>query len=98
MYCGAIGIEVHEGRLVAVHRCERGFFHGEPSGGESAQLRVLLPEVGFDELRGREELQNGDIASRQPASGGFTTALRKQILAAQGGGTGNRGARRESTF
>jgi hypothetical protein len=30
--------------------------------GEATQLRVLLPEVGFDEFGGSEELQNGEIA------------------------------------
>ena len=39
----AIGIEVHEGRLIAVHRCERGGLHGELARGETTQLRILLP-------------------------------------------------------
>jgi hypothetical protein len=33
------------------------------TGGDAAQLRILLPEVGFNEFRGCEKLQNGGIAS-----------------------------------
>ena len=33
------------------------------TGGDAAQLRILLPEVGVNEFRGCEKLQNGGIAS-----------------------------------
>ena len=57
----AVGIEVHEGRLIAVHRFERGCLNGKLAGGETTELRILLPQVGLNELRCRCEAQEGHV-------------------------------------
>src|SRR5260370_42622349 len=36
---------------------------------DAAELVVLLPEVGLDDLRGREKLQDGNVAAGEPAHG-----------------------------
>ncbi len=36
---------------------------------DAAELVVLLPEIRLDDLRGREELQDRNIAAREPAPG-----------------------------
>ena len=52
----AVGVEVHEGSLIAVHRLEgRVCLHGELARSEPPELGILLPEIGFDELRRREQ-------------------------------------------
>ena len=59
----AVGIEVHEGRLIAVHRCERRVcLHGELARSEPPQLGILLPEIGFDQLRRCEQPQDVDVS------------------------------------
>ena len=51
-----VGIEIHEGRLIAVHRLERRVcLRGELARGEPPELGILLPEIGFDQLRCREQ-------------------------------------------
>jgi hypothetical protein len=45
----AVGIEVHEGRLIAIHRCERRIFHGRK---EPQDRRIALAQPGA--IRRRE--------------------------------------------
>ena len=79
----SVGIEVLQSILICILRPR----------GDAAELRVLLPEVGFNQFRGCEELQNGGITPGEPAM-----TLRKQIFAAKRGSAGERGARRESAL
>jgi hypothetical protein len=48
---GTIGIKVHESPLVDVHRREGVvYLHRLLTGGETTQLRILQPKIGFDEF------------------------------------------------
>src|SRR5580693_4069120 len=64
----AIGIELHEGRLISVHGFERGSLHGKLAWGKTTQLRVLLPQVSFNELGRSGETEKGDVSRRDGGS------------------------------
>jgi hypothetical protein len=45
----------------------RVYFHGGLARGETAEVRILLPKVGFDEFRCSHEAKNHDISFGQSA-------------------------------
>ena len=57
-----IGIQVHESRLVGVHRFERGCFYRELTGCKAAEFSILLPEVGLDEFGRREKSKDRNVS------------------------------------
>ncbi len=82
----AIGIEVHEGGLIAVHRLEWSCLHGELAGGEAAEFGILLPQVGLNELSRSHESQDGHITRGNDAGGlggGLSRSCRQQGTASK---------------
>jgi hypothetical protein len=51
---------------------------------DPAELVVLLPEVGLEELRRSQELQDGDVALGERTFGGGRRRMRQQTSCAHG--------------
>jgi hypothetical protein len=80
----SVGIELLQSQLVWVLG----------AGSYSAEFRVLLPKVGFDEFRSCEESKNCGITSVELLS----VSVCQQICAAEGGHAGDCSACAESAF
>ena len=72
---GGIGdnppIEVREGSLIAVQPWVRGYLNGWIIA-DTAQFRILCPEVAFDKLCRSQESKDGDIALGQATAAALT--------------------------
>ena len=79
----SVGIQVLQSILICILRPR----------GDAAELRILLPEVCFNQFRGREKLQYGGVTPSEPAM-----ILRKQAFAGECGSAGERSASRESAL
>ena len=71
---GAIGIEVLQGELIWILR----------SRGNPTELGILLPQIGFDQLRCREQPQNVDVSRTHSAGRVRRASRRKQCARGKG--------------